>query len=276
LRTRTQQDEQLQEQAGYFEVPGAYLYTVLHPVEHPVAHILLVGSFASERHSSYLAWARWARYLAARHVEVLRYDYRGIGESTGEFTAMSIDLWMDDVNRLGQWLRDRAGDRPFLLHGLELGAILAGHAFHNGLGDALMLWAPPAAANEALRSTVVRWASFQHLFKPAKDRIPPSHYIQQLEESSLMVWGYEWTAELWRESFEVKMPPLLIDSEQASAAYGKPVRSVKLKQSAAPLVRGGAVGFYESKDFSEFFAGHYEWLASAFAECRKQTAGAGR
>ena len=273
---RARQDEQLQEQAGYFEVPGAHLYTVLHPVENPIAHILLVGSFASERHSSYLAWARWARYLAAQRVEVLRYDYRGIGESTGRFTEMSFALWMDDVLRVGEWLRERAGDRPFVIHGLEVGALLAGHAFDKGLGDALMLWAPPANANEALRSTVVRWASFQHLFKAAKDRKPPSYYIRQLEETSLVVWGYEWTARLWQESFQVALPPTLLDEEQASATYAKPVHSVKLKQSAAPFVKGGAVGFHESKDFSQFFAGHYEWLSSAFAKCRKQTTGAVR
>ncbi len=268
MRTRARQSEQLQEQAGYFEVPGAHLYTVLHPVANPIAHILLVGPFASERHSSYLAWARWARYLAAQQVEVLRYDYRGIGESTGDFSTMSFDLWMDDVLRLGKWLRERAGNRPFVLHGLEMGGMLAAHAFHKGMGDALLLWSPPATANEALRSTLVRWASFQHLFKAAKDRKPPTYYIGQLEEKSLVVSGYEWTANLWRASLQVEMPVSLRDSDNAPLPDARPVRAVKLKQSAAPFVKGGAVGFHESKDFSQFFATHYEWLASAFAKCR--------
>ena len=58
--------KRLPEHAGYFEVPGAHLYTVLHEVKDPVARVLLVGPFASERHISYLPWVRWARYLAAR------------------------------------------------------------------------------------------------------------------------------------------------------------------------------------------------------------------
>ena len=66
---------------GYFPVDGAALYTVLHHVENPVARILLVGSFASERHTSYRPWIQWARYLAARRIEALRFDYRGVGRA---------------------------------------------------------------------------------------------------------------------------------------------------------------------------------------------------
>ena len=35
----------LAERAGYFSVPGAHLYTVLHEVEVPLARVLLIGSF---------------------------------------------------------------------------------------------------------------------------------------------------------------------------------------------------------------------------------------
>ncbi|MBW4028848.1 MAG: alpha/beta fold hydrolase [Acidobacteria bacterium] len=80
------------------------------------------------------------------------------------------------------------------------------------------------------------------------------------------------TAELWRESFKVEMPAPMLDTESASLVYARPVHSVKLRQSAAPFVKGGAVGFHESKDFSQFFATHYEWLASAFAKCKPPAA----
>ena len=83
MQTQLHTDDALMEHAGYFKVSGAYLYTVLHEVPDPLARVLLVGPFASERHNSYLPWVRWARYLAAKRIEVLRYDYRGIGESTG-------------------------------------------------------------------------------------------------------------------------------------------------------------------------------------------------
>src|SRR5271166_4017319 len=95
------------EQAGYFEVPGAHLYTVLHSVADPVARVLLVGPFASERQNSYGPWVRWARYLAARKIEVLRFDYRGIGESTGVFEEMTFATWCEDVELLADWLRSR-------------------------------------------------------------------------------------------------------------------------------------------------------------------------
>ena len=89
-----------QEQPGYFEVPGAHLYTVLHRVKEPMARVLLIGPLASARHYSYTYWVLWARYLAQRGVEVLRYDYRGVGESEGVFEEMSFDHWSEDVQLL--------------------------------------------------------------------------------------------------------------------------------------------------------------------------------
>ena len=49
------------EDPNYFSVPGGHLYTVLHAAENPVARVLLVGSFAAERHLSYQPWVCWTR-----------------------------------------------------------------------------------------------------------------------------------------------------------------------------------------------------------------------
>jgi Serine aminopeptidase, S33 len=263
VRTQIHGDSTLWERAGYFTVSGAALYTVLHEVPDPVARVLLVGPFASERHFSYHPWVRWARYLAARGVEVLRYDYRGVGESTGDFEEMGFDQWSEDVELLADWLSRRSQSVPFLLHGLEVGAILSGKCFAQGLGDALLLWSPPAHANQALRASLMRWAGLEQLFESAENRRSAADYIRQLERGfSIEVAGYPWASSLWRRSFDFRLPANLEDDGVASETYRRPVRVVKLGREAAPLVKP-YVGYDEVKDLSWLYASTFAWVADA-------------
>jgi alpha/beta superfamily hydrolase len=258
------------EQAGYFRVPGAHLYTVLHRVEAPVARVLLVGPFASERHNSYIPWVRWARYLAARQIEVLRYDHRGIGESTGIFEQATFSDWSEDLTLLAEWFKDQSPDVPVLFHGLEFGAILAGRLFHQGKGDGLLLWSAPANANQVLRSTLMRWARLEQLLlKGGDERKSAADYIRQLEQGGVVeVEGYEWSSSLWHASFGLELPAGLADMAAVTSGPSKPVRIVELGKAAAPLVKGGTPGFDELRDFDWLYSENMNWLSAELASLK--------
>jgi alpha/beta superfamily hydrolase len=258
------------ERGGYFEVPGAHLYTVLHRVNRPTARALLVGPLAAERHNSYIPWVLWARYLAERGIEVLRYDYRGIGESSGAFEEMSFTDWSEDVHLLAKWLKEQSPEAPLVLHGLGVGALLASLAFHDGVGDALLLWSPPESANQALRSAVVRWINVEQLFKYGDERKPASAFIQELERgSSVEVEGYQFSGKLWQNSFLFDMPPAMRDEASARAEYKKPVRIIKLGREASPLVKAGTVADDRAKDFTWLFSENWQWIATGIDDTRK-------
>jgi alpha/beta superfamily hydrolase len=228
-----------------------------------------VGPFASERHNSYNAWARWARYLAEQHVEVTRFDYRGIGESTGVFETMTFKHWEEDVRLVADWLTNQSPKVPFVLHGLEIGALFAAKAFEDGVGDALILWSPPSNANQALRVTLRRWVGLEQLLKFSEDRKTTSDWIRTLESGSpIEVEGYVWSTQLWRDSFDLALPVALIDMETAAERFHKPIKIEVLTADAAPLAKKGMIGGGEEiNDLGWLYSSTFEWLNAALATC---------
>ena len=242
----------LPQRAGYFRVPGADLYTVLHEVTDPVARVLMIGPFASERHNSYLPWVRWARYLAARQIEVLRYDYRGVGESTGNFEEMTFVEWTEDACVLAAWLQARSPDVPLFLHGFEIGGILASKAFVAGLGDALLLWAPPASARDALRATLLHWLGLNQISKFGREGRSAKDYIRQLEEGAILeVDGYPWSSRLWREAASFYLSPEVTHEGIGGSDRKKPIRIVALGRQVSPVAKGGALALDEGPRFDD-------------------------
>jgi len=253
----------LPEEAGYFSVPGAHVYTVVHQVKEPLARVFLIGPLASERHFSYHPWVRWARYLAERQIEVVRFDYRGVGESTGLFEEMSFENWSEDVELLGQWIEDQTPRVPVLLHGLEIGAILAARSFKKGRGDALLLWSPPDNANQALRSSLLQWAGLEQLYESPRNRRPASEFIRRLEDGvCIEVQGYLWSGRLWRDSFQFVLPSTLQDGILSDEAGHRPVKISILARDTAPLVKPHLM-YDEMKDIRWLYSDTFSWVSEA-------------
>ncbi len=104
---------------------------------------------------------------------------------------MSFENWYEDVQLLANWFAIRSPSAPLLLHGFEVGAVLAAKIFNEGKGDALLLWSAPTNANHVLCSNLSHWAAVEKLIESPENRRPASECIRQLEQDSFVeAYGY--------------------------------------------------------------------------------------
>lgn len=255
----------VREHPGYFPVPGAHLYSVLHEVTDPVARVLIVGPFASERHVGYHFLVRWARYLAQNRIEVLRYDYRGSGESTGFFEETRFEQWYEDSRLLvTDWLARRALRVPLVLHGIELGAIIAARIHRGGLGDALLVWSPPASANDVLRSTLKRWCVLEQLHQPPESRRTFAQLVQELEQGeSLDVDGYMWPGHLWSSSYSFLMPESFQGPHDSLNSRERPSKIVQFGKNQGGVLSMPYPRFPVIKDLTSLYRETVDWIMRA-------------
>jgi uncharacterized protein len=114
--------------ALHFGQPEAPLFGVYHPAatSRAGAHAIVVcNAFGTEYMVSHLALRRMAIALAARGHDVLRFDYFGTGDSTGEQEDISLSQWTSDIGAAVDELSDMSGRTPVTLLGVRLGAGLA-------------------------------------------------------------------------------------------------------------------------------------------------------
>ncbi|MEW6072543.1 MAG: hypothetical protein AB1726_08125 [Planctomycetota bacterium] len=260
---------------AYLPFEGEELYVVHHPTAGPPrARALLAGPFASERPHAYGCWVRWARTLAARGVECLRFDYRGTSESTGRFADHCLTTWRADVEHLARWLAAREPRRPLVLHGLRLGGLLAARAFFaGGRGDALLLWSPPESGQAMLHDTLRRrLATDMALAGPGPRRTREEYVAELLAGGTVEVEGFAWTRRLWEDAASHSLD---LPAPEGRGADGRPWRSVRLERSAGPLAdpyglgfapRGGAALKPMNPDLTSLFAAELAWILAAAGE----------
>jgi len=114
---------------GWDEVPlffGDGLFgSILRPSRPGHSGWVYCSAFGNERTNSQRLGFASARALAATGAWVLRFDYRGTGDSRGAFFDFGVEDYLEDIERAQKELERISGTRCRGLMGLRLGASLA-------------------------------------------------------------------------------------------------------------------------------------------------------
>lgn len=152
-----------------FENESQRLYGMLHVPEGDGPHpaVALLHGFTGTRIESHRLFVKTARAMADRGLIALRFDFRGSGESEGDFVEMTVEGEISDARQALNYLETRPeidSSRLGLL-GLSLGGVVAAClAGEDRRVKTLGLWATPELKQFAHSDTVstgMNWESLR-------------------------------------------------------------------------------------------------------------------
>ena len=117
--------------------------------------VLLCPPIGHEYMCSHRAFRNLTRDLAATGFSVLRFDYRGTGDSgSAPATESLVPAWLESVSLAADELRLRSGADKLAFIGLRFGATMAATAATSRHDvDSLVLWSPCTNGRSLIRQT---------------------------------------------------------------------------------------------------------------------------
>lgn len=158
---------------SFFGPPGEQLLGVHHPARGASknAGVVLCPPAPQETARSHWAFRKLAELLSKAGFEVLRFDYRGTGDSAGELDQTSTAMWVEDIKRAVKELKELTGLRRVHAVGFRFGALLLARAASEGLSlESLVLWEPVVnAANWVAQLRLIERQLYRDLSRPPKE-----------------------------------------------------------------------------------------------------------
>lgn len=127
-----------------FENQGEQIVGVLHlPIgegSHP--GVVLCHGFTGNKAESHRLFVHLARTLAKAGFYVLRFDFRGSGDSGGQFIDMTVEGEISDATAAWRWMLEHTDVDPdrLALLGFSLGGCVAAYVAAEVQPAALVLW----------------------------------------------------------------------------------------------------------------------------------------
>jgi len=202
----------MSKETPFFFDNGKYrLFGILHDAEKSQrgAGYVFCYPFAEERLWAQRVFVSFARELARRGNPVLRFDFKGNGDSEGNFEDGDVETFISDIECAMRTLKAKV---PVLkrvgLIGLRFGATLAALAAERNDVSRLILWDPindgSQYMQEILRSNLVTQSV---VFKEM--RMDRASLIRSLQEGKTVnADGYEITRKLYEGVTRIKLDQL--------------------------------------------------------------------
>lgn len=194
-------DNQLQSRGGYgetafyFPAESGRLFGFVHEPTSAArgAGFVFCAPCFEEKLWIHRAYVSFAQELAAGGYHVLRFDFRGHGDSDGEFVDANVSTRLADLATAVGWLRQRLGPTGLInLLGLRFGASLAALYSEVHLGiSRLILWDPIVSGSqymqEVLLANVATQSAVHGRISQTRDNL-----VSQLKAGGVVnIEGYE-------------------------------------------------------------------------------------
>jgi len=170
--------------------------------------IICLPSIFEELNLSRAVLAKQAQYFARHNAPCFLLDYYGTGDSVGECSDASAELWLQDVIALGNWLQER-GIKRIILWGVRFGALLTlafQRQLHEQLPIVAQLFWKPVLSGKQFCGQFIRIKQANSLMQGSGEKIDWRQHILSGNETE--VAGY-----LINKSFYQSLESLALDKQ---------------------------------------------------------------
>ena len=203
------------EEPFFFDNEGSRLFGILHSpcpkrqrawIQEPKG-IAFCNPFAEEKAISHRVVVNFARFLCRQGYYVLRFDYRGCGDSEGDFEQATLTTRLSDVSRAIDLLQQRTGVGFLSLFGLRLGATLASLvAESDSRIRCLILWEPIVRVKSYF-DQFVRMQVIAENIREGMVGKTREHLLKDLQEGKCVdILGFMLSPQCFEEFVKVDMP----------------------------------------------------------------------